>query len=82
MTLEIACKLARNRMLGSAEPNNTKSVIFGCKSSKSGKLDPAESSSLQIEKMTVKFNHRHVQRQTTHIIHCPIAVWDCKGRAQ
>ena len=37
---------------------------------------------MQIKKMTVKFSHKHVQRQTGHIIRCPTAVWDCTGQAQ
>ena len=41
-----------------------KLFIFGGKSSKSGKLGSAEPSSVQIKKMSVKFSHKHVQRQT------------------
>ena len=37
---------------------------------------------MQMEKMTVEFRHKHVQRQTGHIIHCPTAVWDCTRQAQ
>ena len=51
-------------MLGSAEASSTKLFIFGGKSSKSGKLGSAEPSSVQIKKMTVKFSHKHVERQT------------------
>ena len=71
-------------MPGFPEPRSTKFVIFGGKSINFGRLGFAKPSSVQTEKMTLKFSQKHVQTKTGHIIHCPMhrtAVWDCTGQA-
>ena len=58
-TLRTPCKLESDSMLGCAEPNSTKYVIFGGKSIECERPGSAQPNSVQKENLISKFNDKH-----------------------